>query len=284
MKIAISGHTGFIGTKLKKHFTSKGYSIIPIGRSDFSKGTGHLSSLVSGVDFLINLAGAPIIKRWTKSYSKRLWDSRILTTRALTDAIAETSEKPQAFFSASAVGYYAGEGVQTETNYQQDEDFLGILCDKWEEEALRARIHSHTYIIRIGIILGKEGGALPQMAMPYKLFVGGKLGNGKQMVSWMHYDDFARALEWLMEKLPETNIFNFTAPNPVSNAVLSAQMAKTLNKPNLFTVPAFALRLLYGEGAVALLNGQHVIPDNLLKEGFQFQFETIDQALNDLLK
>lgn len=283
MKIAISGHTGFIGTKLKEYFTARGYEIIPIGRNDFSKGTGHLSALISGADYLVNLAGAPIVKRWTKSYSKKLWDSRILTTRALSDAIAETRDRPKAFFSASAVGYYSGEGVQTETNYKQDEDFLGILCDKWEEESLRARVHCNTYIVRIGIVLGKEGGALPQMAMPYKLFVGGKLGNGKQMVSWMHYDDFARALEWLMEKLPDTNIFNFTAPNPVSNAELSAQIAKTLNKPNLFTVPGFALRLLYGEGAVALLNGQHVLPDNLLKEGFTFQFETIDQALNDLL-
>ncbi len=284
MNIAISGHTGFIGSHLKDHFTARGHQITGIGREDFKKGTGHLASLISGTDYLINLAGAPIIKRWTRSYSKKLWNSRILTTRALTDAVAEAPERPKAFFSASGVDIYAPEGVHTEENNQYDEDFLGILCQRWEEEALRARIHCPVYIIRTGVILGKDGGALPQMALPFKLFVGGKLGNGKQMTSWLHIQDYLKAVEFLMEKRPKVNIFNFTTPGPVSNAEFSSVLAQTLHRPNLFRVPGFALRLLYGEASVVLLKGHHVLPKNLQDEGFTFHFPDLKSALEDLLQ
>ncbi|TVQ15611.1 MAG: TIGR01777 family protein [Bacteroidetes bacterium] len=284
MKIGISGHTGFIGTSLKEYFTAQGHEIIGIGREDFKKGTGHLAALISGTDILINLAGAPIIKRWTKSYSKKLWDSRIVTTRLLADALAETRDRPKAFFSSSAVGIYGNEGIHTEKENKYNEDFLGILCQRWEEEALRARIHCPVYIIRTGIILGKDGGALPQMALPFKLYVGGKLGNGRQMTSWMHIQDYVKAVEYLIEKLPKINIFNFTAPAPVSNAEFSSVLAQTLNRPNLFMVPGFALRLLFGEGSVALLEGQHVLPKNLQDEGFTFQFPELKSALQDLLQ
>ncbi len=283
MKIVISGKTGFIGKNLTSYFSKKGYEVSGIGRTDFEKGISHLATLISGSDVLINLAGAPIIKRWTKSYSKKLWDSRIITTRQLTDAIAVTHEKPKAFFSASAVGIYDRHGINTEEKNTFDNDFLGLLCQKWEEESQRARIHSATYNIRIGIVLGKNGGALPQMALPFKLFVGGKLGNGHQMTSWIHIKDFVKAMDFLIMKLPDKKVFNFTAPFPVSNAEFSSVLARKLNRPNLLAVPGLAIKLLFGEGSVALLNGQNVIPENLLNEGFQFEFPALDKALEDLL-
>lgn len=283
MKIVIAGQTGFIGQNLTTYFLQKGYEVSGIGRKDFERGVSHLASVISGADVLVNLAGAPIIKRWTKSYSKKLWDSRIVTTRQLTDAIAESTERPKAFFSASAVGIYDGQGVHTENKFVFDNDFLGLLCQRWEEESQRARIHTATYNIRIGIVLGKDGGALPQMAMPFKLFVGGKLGNGRQMTSWIHIKDFVKALDFLIMKLPEKNVFNFTAPAPVSNAEFSSVLARKLNRPNLFAVPGFAIKLLFGEGSVALLNGQNVLPENLLIEGFEFEFPELDKALEDLL-
>jgi len=283
MKIVISGKTGFIGSKISAWFASRGHEVTGIGRADFLKGADHLSGLISGCDFVVNLAGAPIIRRWTKSYSKKLWDSRIVTTHLLTEAIGASRPRPRAFFSASAIGIYAEEGIHTEDQNRFDEDFLGILCQRWEEEAQKARIHCPVYSMRIGIVLGREGGALPQMALPFKMFVGGKIGSGRQITSWIHIDDFIAALHHIMENLPDVSVFNFTAPSPVSNAEFSAILAETLGRPNLFTVPSFALRLLYGEGSVALLHGQHVLPQRLINHGFTFQYPELKSALHNLL-
>lgn len=283
MNIIISGQSGFIGSKLTSFFRSEGHEVTGIGRADFAKGVNHIALLLTDKDVLINLAGAPIIKRWTRSYSKVLWDSRIVTTRMLSDAIPLATNGPKAFFSTSAVNVYADQGVNTETQNTLDEDFLGTLCQRWEEEALRARIHCRTYIMRLGVVLGKEGGALPQMALPFKLFAGGKIGNGKQVISWIHIDDLAHALNKLIQELPDQNVFNFTAPNPVSNADFSSSLAEALKRPNLFRVPAFALKILYGEGAVTLIDGVTVLPENLLKEGFRFEYPKLDGALENLL-
>lgn len=284
MRIAISGHTGFIGSELKNFFSEKGYDVTGIGRKDFDHGPTHLAGMIEGHDFLINLAGAPIIKRWTRKYSRLLWTSRIDTTRKLREAIGMCSSRPKAFFSASGVDVYSSGKTHTESNNELNDDFLGLLCQNWEEEALKARILCPVYIIRTGVILGDSGGALPQMALPYKLFVGGKIGNGKQMISWMHISDYAQALYMLMQKLPDQEIFNFTTPNAVSNAEFSSALAKTLNRPNFFVVPPFALRLLFGRGAEILLTGQKVLPENLQKAGYEFQFPEVSGALKDLLQ
>jgi uncharacterized protein len=283
MKIMISGHTGFIGSYLTGFFTNKGHHVQGISRQDFKQGLEHITNLIDGSDVVINLAGAPITKRWTKKYSKILWDSRILTTRMISNAIATATQRPSLFLSGSAVGIYADGGRHTESDFTYDDGFLGILCQRWEEEALRARIHCHTLIIRTGIVLGKNGGALPQMILPFKLYVGGKLGQGSQMISWIHIEDYAMAVEHLISRETATSVFNFTAPAPVSNALFSEKLAARLNRPNRFTVPGFALRLIYGEGSVALLSGQEVIPENLIKEGYNFRFKSLDDALDDLL-
>jgi uncharacterized protein len=283
MKIVISGQSGFIGTKLTAWFTAKGHTVVGVGRADFAKGPYYLASIISGSDFLINLAGAPLVRRWTRSYSKKIWDSRIITTRLLSDAIAGCKQRPKAFISISGIGIYDSEGVHTETENELDEGFIGILCQRWEEEALRSRIHCNTYIIRTGVILGRDGGALPLMSLPFKWFVGGKIGSGNQIISWIHINDFARALELIMGKLPEQNIFNLTSPSPVSNKEFSSILAKTLGRPNLIPVPGFALKLLFGEGATMVLNGQYAIPKNLMNEGFIFQFPDLERAMGDLL-
>ena len=283
MKIAIAGHTGFIGSELKKHFRSKNHEILKIGREDFAKGKEHLSKILSGADVLINLAGAPVIKRWTKSYTKELWDSRILTTKALAEAVMQASPKPRFFFSHSGVHIYANTGTHTEDSEDFDQKFLATLCQRWEQEALHAKFFCQTYILRVGMILGTTGGALPQMARPYKMGAGGKIGDGKQMVSWMHISDYLEAIDFILKEAPDASVFNFTSPNPVSNAVLSKTLAKALNKPNFFTVPPIALKMLYGEGASLILSGQEVIPRNLQALGYSFRFPQIQEALEDLL-
>lgn len=283
MKIIITGKTGFIGSFLSDYFTQKSYEVSGIGRKDFRLGEEHLAGLIDGNDVLIHLAGAPIIKRWTRQYTRVIWNSRVDTTGMLTGALKLLRTRPKIFISSSAVGIYTDEGHHTENNYQMSDDFLGILCQRWEEEARKAAFMLPVYTLRTGIVLGKEGGALPQMSLPFKLGVGGKIGNGRQGLSWIHILDYARALEMIIEKQPSQTIFNFTAPHPVSNAEFSKTLAKTLGKPNLFTVPGFALRILYGKGASTLLGGQFAYPENLEKAGYQFRFPSLKQALEDLL-
>jgi len=283
MKIILTGKTGFIGSFLSDYFAEKGYEVSGIGRKDFRLGEEHLAGLIDGNDVLIHLAGAPIIKRWTRQYTRVIWNSRVETTGLLTGALKLLRTRPEIFISSSAVGIYTDEGHHTENHYQLSDDFLGTLCQRWEEEARKATFMLPVYTLRTGIVLGKEGGALPQMSLPFKLGVGGKIGNGKQGLSWIHIYDYARALEMIIEKQPSQTIFNFTAPQPVSNAEFSKTLAKTLGKPNLFTVPGFALRILYGKGASTLLGGQYAYPENLEKAGYQFHFPSLKQALEDLL-
>ncbi len=283
MKIVISGKTGFIGSKLTEYFSAKGYVVDGIGRKDFSKGMNRLIKIIDGADIVINLAGAPIVKRWTQDYSRELWNSRIDTTKALAEAIINCANPPSKFLSASAVGIYSSEGNHSENSYIASEDFLGILCQRWEEEAMRARIKTQVKILRIGIVLGREGGALPKMALPFRFFVGGPLGSGRQKISWIHVGDLVRAVHHIIDNETVHTVYNFTAPNPVTNSEFSQQLSKTLNRPNLFPVPAITLKLIFGEGAVALLNGQHAIPENLMREDFSFEYPDLKSALKNLL-
>jgi uncharacterized protein len=283
MQIAIAGHTGFLGTTLKNLFLQQGYQVSGIGREDFDKGTEHLSGILAGKDVVINLAGAPIIRRWTRSYTRKIWNSRISTTQSLVQAMGACAQKPGKFISVSGVNIYTERGIHDENSNDFDMDFLGTLCQEWEKEALKARLMVNTFIARLGVVLAKNGGALPKMALPFKLGAGGKLGSGKQMMSWIHLSDFCLAMLHLIQNNPEKNVFNFTSPYPVSNALFSSTLALVLKRPNFFTVPPLALKILYGEGATVLLNGQHVVPGNLLGSGFRFKFPDLESALRDLL-
>lgn len=283
MKIIITGLTGFVGTELKQYFSAKNYTVTGIGRGDYGMGVQHLAELISGHDVLINLAGAPIIKRWTQKYREELWESRVETTRQLQEALTLCKAPPEVFISASGVNVYTGRGTHTESGTLHGDDFLSSLCLAWEEQAMKAQSISKTYIIRTGVVLGKNGGALPQMVLPFKLFVGGKIGNGQQVLSWIHIADYMDALHKLMQDKPDRQVFNFCSPFPVSNAEFSRQLARALRRPNFFTVPAFVLKLLYGEGAVVILEGQTVLPANLEKEGFTFEYPRMKQALENLL-
>lgn len=283
MKIIISGKSGFIGTNLQKYFHDAGHEVTGISRYDFRQGPAHISSLLENKDVLINLAGAPIIKRWTRKYSRELWSSRIDTTHALVEAIHTTNEKPGVFISSSAIGIYDDKNIHTEESENFDSEFLGTLTKRWEEEAIKARLVVDTFVIRTGIVLGSNGGALPKMSLPFKLGVGGKIASGQQMISWIHINDFARGIDWIIQKRPESKVFNMTAPRPVNNADFSKTLGKVLHRPSFMPVPAFALRLLYGQGADALISGQNVLPENLQKTGFRFQYPTLESALENLL-
>ena len=285
MNIAMSGSTGFVGGHLTKAFRERGWTVIPLGRDDFKGDDAALSRKIEGVEVVINLAGASVAARWTKEYKKIMYGSRIETTKKIVDAMAGAGEKPRLFISTSAVGIYGAGGVYTEENARYGDDFLGKLASDWEQAALRARDAGvRTVIFRFGIVLGLDGGALKKMLIPFRIGLGGTIGDGKQAFSWVHIKDLVRAYFTVMENKGFEGIYNLTAPNPTTNKGLTSALAHALHRPALMRVPSFVLKLQLGEGAEVLLKGQRVLPKRLLESGFTFKFAEIEKAIKDLVK
>jgi uncharacterized protein (TIGR01777 family) len=285
LKTAMSGATGFVGTHLRKGFEYRGWEVVPLGRDDFRGDKDKLAGRIEGSDVVVNLAGAPIIARWSRSYKEELYASRIETTGKILDALENISKKPEVFISASAVGIYAAGGTHTEDEHALSDDFLGMLARDWEREALRAGdLGIRTVVFRFGVVLGRDGGALQAMLPPFRAGVGGTVGDGSQQFSWVHIDDLINAYFTAMEDRRFEGVYNLTAPNPTTNRELTKTLAKVLNRPAVLRVPQFVLRLQYGEGAQVLTKGQRVIPRRLLEGGFEFRFPEIEGALRDLVK
>jgi len=267
MKIALTGASGFVGSALREHFKD----CIIIERDDDEAGILHK---LSGVDVVINLAGAPIIKRWSEAYKKILLSSRIESMRRLVDVVNQSSVS--LFISTSAIGIYPDDTSCDETCTQIADDFLGELAQKWETEALRCL--KPTSILRFGVILGKNGGALAQMLTPFRWGVGGIIGDGKMMMSWIHLDDLVGIYKHIVDK-QLTGIYNATAPNPVSNYTFTKALGKVLHRPTFIPIPEFALHIMYSEVASVLTGSKEVYPRNILDAGYVFRYPRIDDAL-----
>ncbi len=281
-KIAMSGASGFVGTYLSEAFRKHGWDIVPLGRDAFKSDPQELAEKIEGADIIINLAGAPVISRWTEAYKKTMYSSRIDVTKKLIAACSLNRKKPALFISTSAVGYYASEGVHTEYNHVHADDFLGHLTKDWESEALKAEESGiRTIIFRFGIVLGKNGGALKQMITPFKMGMGGTVGDGSQDFSWIHIKDLLKAYEAAIQDDSYSGIYNLTAPNPTTNKGLTEAMGKALGRPTLMKIPNFVLKLQFGEGAKVLASGQNVVPERLLRKDFSFQFTEINEAVKD---
>lgn len=277
--IAITGSSGFVGQNLIKFFKNKNYEVISIKR-DYLKDENKLLDIISKSDIIINLAGANIINRWTASYKKLLYSSRIDTTKALVKAINNSHTKPKLLISTSAVGIYDNKNTYDETANTHN-DFLANLCKDWENEAKKSAIS--VSIFRFGIVLGKNGGALDKMLLPFKLGVGGVIGSGNQAFSFIHIDDLINAYDYVIENQLD-GTFNLTAPTPTTNKGLTKALGKYLHRPTIFPVPEFMLKIIFSEGAKVLTDGQSAIPKNLMDNGFKFKFENIEQAIEDLVK
>jgi uncharacterized protein (TIGR01777 family) len=283
-KIAMSGASGFVGSNLRKAFSEEGWDTVSLGRNDFSTCPEGLAKQMQNADVVVNLAGAPVIGRWTKEYKKTIYDSRIGITKMLVEACLVMNPKPKLLISTSAVGYYGSEGINTENKYMKADDFIGHLAQDWEEEALRAgAIGIRTVIFRFGVVLGRDGGALKQMITPFKFGLGGTIGDGSQGFSWIHIKDLSRAYIYAIENSACEGIYNLTAPDPSTNRGLTVALSKALKKNSFISIPLSVLRLRYGEGADALINGQSVIPKRLLESGFDFLFTEIDEAVRDCI-
>ncbi len=243
---------------------------------------------MEGVEAVVHLSGASIADgRWTPQRKAILRSSRIDSTRVLVDTISNLRRRPAAFICASAVGYYGDRSneVLTETS-EPGTDFLALLVRDWEAEAMRAEANGiRTVRLRFGLILAAEGGALPQMLMPFKFFIGGRLGGGNQWMSWVALDDAVNVAQRAIEDARVSGPVNVVAPHPVQNAEFTRAVGKTLHKPAVMHVPAFVLRMALGEMADSLLlASQGVVPSRLIAMGFPFRFETLEPALRAILR
>ena len=294
MRIVVAGGSGFLGSVLTAAMREAGHEVLVLTRHLPGPGqagwnpdgaTTEWRSCLDGADAVVNLAGEPLDSgRWTPARKARLLASRITATRALVNAIAASSRPPSVLINASAVGYYGAHGDEVLTEASPPgHDFLASICRAWEDEAMKATPHSRVALLRTGLPLSRNGGALPPLALPFRLFAGGRAGTGDQWWSWIHIDDWVGLVQWILSSPAASGPVNLTAPAPVRNREFARSLAAALGRPALIPAPAFALRLLLGEMADAvILNGQRVIPQQALSAGYQFKFPTLDVALGDL--
>jgi hypothetical protein len=294
MKVLLTGATGFVGSHLTRRLESAGHTVLPVSRRADARFNGADArynwsdeSLMRGVreaDAVIHLAGENLFgKRWSATQKQILWSSRYDGTKKIATLVA--ARKPACFISASAVGYY---GASPDALFQEGsprgQGFLADLCADWEAATdAAAEAGVRTARVRIGVVLGQGGGALAKMLPPFKLGLGGPLGDGKQWVSWIHVDDLTSLFTFLLENPSASGVFNGTAPQPVTMKELASALGRALHRPAIFPAPAPMLRLALGEVADILLTGQRVEPRRAREAGFKFRFADIDSALRDIL-
>jgi len=281
-KIIITGASGFVGSTLTESFINKRYQVIAIKRDDLDD-IEKLSSIIDGSFAVINLAGANIINRWSSEYKKLLYSSRINTTNSLVEAMKRCEKKPEKFISTSAVGIYKNDQKYDESTTDLSNDFLGALCQDWEKEALKASLLDISVsIFRFGIVMGK-GGALSKMITPFKLGLGGTIGDGKQAFSFIHIEDLIGAYNFVLEDKKIDGIFNLTAPIPTTNLGLTKALGNSLHRPTILPIPQFVLNLILSEGAKVLTDGQSALPNHLLESGFIFKYKNIEETIENLV-
>jgi uncharacterized protein (TIGR01777 family) len=280
MRVLLTGATGFIGKHLRPALERRGHTVTPVSRADWPlDGTVFPARLLAAADAVVHLAGEPVAQRWTDAARSRILETRALATAALARGLAPH----QVLVAASAVGYYgdrAGELLAEDST--PGSDFLAWVCREWESAAALSR--GRTASLRIGVVLGRGGGALAKMLTPFRLGLGGRLGSGRQWMSWIHIDDLTAALCHALETQELSGPVNATAPNPVTNQEFTRVLADTLHRPALFPVPALALRLTLGEMSQVLLSSQRALPTRLLETGFGFRFPALGAALAEVLR
>ena len=295
MHILLTGGTGLIGRQLCQHWLAQGHRLTVWSRhpEQVAKlcgaqvaGVEHLQQVIGPVDAVINLAGAPIADRpWTHKRKALLWSSRIALTETLLAWLETREHKPRVLVSGSAVGWYGdgGERELSEDSPPVSEDFASQLCIAWEETAQRAEaLGVRVVLVRTGLVLSSEGGFLSRLLLPFKLGLGGPIGNGRQWMPWIHIDDQIALIDFLVHQDEARGPYNACAPKPVRNREFAKSLGRVLRRPALIPLPAFVLRLALGELSLLLLGGQRAVPARLLETGFTFQFTDLSAALDDV--
>ena len=279
MNIAISGASGFIGRHLLKSLAHAGHSLRALSRH------APFAESLREADVIIHLAGEPVAQRWTAEAKRRILESRVVGTRSLVEALAALPRRPEALICASAIGYYGSRGdeILTESS-APGSGFLPEVCVAWEREAQAAEAFGIRVVrVRTGLVLGAGGGALPRMLPAFRMGVGGRLGSGRQWMSWIHLEDLAALFQFAVESQVRGPL-NAVAPHAVTNSGFTRELARALRRPALFPVPEFALRLMFGEMADVLLASQRVVPAAAEAAGFRFRFSQLAPALEGLLQ
>ncbi len=300
MRFIVTGGTGLIGQALNASLVADGHQVIVLSRrperapampdgvrvvqwdARTAEGWGHWAD---GAQAIVNLAGAPLNRRWTPRYKRVIRDSRVNAGRAVVDAVKRADQKPQVVIQASGVGIYGpcGDEVITE-EAEPGEGFLGRTAVAWEASTGPVENQGvRRAIIRSGVVITMEGGAFPLLALPYRLFVGGPLGSGDQWLPWIHMEDEVRAIRFLIGHEAAKGPFNLSAPHPLTNAEFGRALGRVMGRPALLRVPSFAIRLVLGEMSTVVLHGQRAIPKRLVELGFGFQYPEAEATLRDLL-
>ncbi|OPH54724.1 TIGR01777 family protein [Paenibacillus ferrarius] len=294
MKIAVTGGSGFIGRRLIAHLQLQGHELINISRSpkavDPAIRTVTWDQLQSSpleledLDAIVNLAGESINQRWTAKAKERIVQSRIKAAEQVAQLVERMANKPKVVVNASGMSIYGTSETASfdERSPHHQVDFLSGVTQQWEQAADRIQ-GTRIVKVRVGLVLDGKEGAFPKMAMPYKLGVGGRIGSGKQWLSWIHIEDMVRLIDFCIQHEAIVGPVNATAPHPVTNKEFGQALGKAMHRPNVFPLPAFVLKLIFGELSTLLLNGQKVLPRVLLEHGFSFKFVTVDKALTDIV-
>ncbi|MBE9201755.1 MULTISPECIES: TIGR01777 family oxidoreductase [unclassified Nodularia (in: cyanobacteria)] len=306
MKVAITGATGFVGSRLVERLHKEGHRILVLTRNTSSAqkvfppgafpnveivaytptASGSWQAALAGCDGVVNLAGEPIAEeRWTPEQKQKILNSRQLGTQKIVEAIAKAHPQPSVLVNASAVGYYGTSETATfDETSSSGNDFLAQVCQAWEAEAQKVKDAGvRLVILRLGIVLG-SGGALGKMITPFKLFAGGPLGSGRQWLSWIHLDDLVNLILQALTNPEMAGVYNATAPNPVRMAGLSQSLGQVMQRPSWLPVPGFALEALLGDGAMVVLEGQRVMPKRTLAAGFEYEYPDLLPALTQIIR
>ncbi|RPH86478.1 MAG: TIGR01777 family protein [Chroococcales cyanobacterium metabat2.561] len=304
MKIAITGATGFVGSRLVVKLYDRGDDILILTRNPdkarriypksiypkieiipyIATESGDWQKEISGCDAVINLAGEPISERWTGEAKRAIVASRQIGTEKIVEAIALADQKPKVLINSSAIGYYGtSETASFDENSPPGGDFLADVCKKWETAAQKVKDYgTRLVILRTGIVLG-NGGALGKMIPPFKLFAGGPIGSGRQWFSWIHRDDLINLIIYCLDRQGISGTFNATAPNPVRMKEFCQILGEVMKRPSWLPVPDFALEILLGEGAKIVLEGQEVLPKATQAIGFDYRYPNLEAALEEIV-
>lgn len=279
MRVLLLGASGFVGKHLAAVLRERGDDVVSASLRDPAEAADSASTC----DAIVNIAGEPLAQRWSANVKERIETSRVETPRRFLDALAERRRSVAAYISASAIGYY---GTSESATFVEEsppgDDFLARVCIGWEREARRAsELGMRVAIVRTGIVLGRDGGALSKILPPFRVGAGGIVGSGRQWFSWIHIEDLVRIYRMALDRVE--GIVNACAPSPVTNATFTADLGRALHRPAKLPVPTFALRAMLGEGADMLLKGQRVLPRRTQELGYRFEFSELTAALTNLL-
>ena len=294
MRILMTGGTGFIGKACAKFLAAQEHEIIILTKNKkkaplYAKVICDTDEIANEekIDIIINLAGSPIDKKWNEKHKEEIFNSRINTTSTIIELIKRLKTKPQLLISASTICFQDSQENTTITDDSSEETrFIDELCQAWEDEAKKAaELGVRLCIARLGVVLGKSGGRIKKIFPSFRSGLGKRIDDGSQYISWVHLFDTVRAFNFFIKKQSCSGIYNVTAPNPVTNEKFTITMNDVLHLPTILFIPGFLIKILYGEmGETLLLNSYNIPPNKLLDEGFRFEFNTIEEALTQILK